>query len=112
MTRVMTNTETAARQMLQDKVNKGVMTQNDATRLFKYAYPTVVATLGNWRQKNATDEAIEQAINRRIRGARLRYAQARVQNNRNLAARDLVVGQMFAAVWKGMQDDVAAYQDR
>lgn len=108
--RVMARTETAAREMLADKVHQGLMTPQDASRLFNYAFSQVVATLGNWRHRNATNQAIEAAIGRRIRAARTALAQAPTQNKRNLAARDLIVAQMFAAVWKGMQDDVAAYQ--
>lgn len=110
--RVMARTETAAREMLQLKVQQNVMTQADATRLFRYAFPTVVATIGNWRRHEYTPEAIEQAIALRAEDARLRLRQARVQNQKNLAARDLVVAQMFSAVWQGMQQDVAAYEDR
>jgi hypothetical protein len=110
--RVTTRTEAAARQMLQDMVDQGVMTQKDATRLFKYAYSQVVVTLGNWRRRNAKPEAIEEAIGRRIKAARVRVVHAPNQNAKNLAHRDLIVALMFQAVWNGMQEDVAAYSGR
>jgi hypothetical protein len=110
--RVIAHTEAAARQMLHDRVKQGIMTENDANRLFRYAFPTVLATLGNWRRKEIKDAAIEAAIDRRIRAARLRISYATKQNDRNLAQRDLVVAQMFSAVWHGMQEDVQTYSGR
>lgn len=110
--RVTTNTEAAVREMFQEKINQGIMTANDANRLYRYAYSNVLVTISNWRRRNAKPEAIEAAISRRIKAARMAIAQASSQDARARAQRDMVVAQMFAAVWKGMQADVAAYQDR
>jgi hypothetical protein len=110
--RVLTNTETAAREMLDTKVQQGLMTEADAIRLFNWGFRIALTTLGNWRHRNATPEAIEDAISRRTQAAKMRRATARTQNQKHLAARDLVLAELFNAVWQGMQRDAAVYATR
>jgi hypothetical protein len=108
--RVIENTEAAARRMLAEKVEQGLMTEADAARLFNWGFRIVLQTIGNWRLRKATDEAIADSIMRRKRAAKVRYVQATTQNNRNLGARDLILAQMFETVWQGMQQDAARYK--
>jgi hypothetical protein len=109
--RVIANTETAARNMLAEKVEQGVMTAADSERLFNWGFRIVLQTIGNWRLRNATDEAIANAILRRKRAAKLHFVQANTQNKRNLGAREMILAQMFEVVWQGMQQDAARYQN-
>lgn len=110
--RVIANTETSVRNLLQEKVRSGLMTQADADRLFRWGFRIVTETIANWRRREATPEAIAGAISRREQIAKTRYAKSIPGNSRHLAARDLILAQMFDAAWKGMQKDVAAYKIR
>lgn len=108
--RVLANAETSAWNLLNEKVAQGQMTERDSVRIFNWGFRTATATIANWRHRSTDTDIIDTAIQRKMQTAKLRIAQARTQNGKNLAARELILAQMFDAVWRGMQKDVAVYQ--
>lgn len=110
--RALANTETAVRELLTTKVKQGQMTEGDAVRLFNWGFRIAVTTIGNLRHRKADDDQINAFIQRKVRDAKTAIRTARTLQAQNLGARDLLLAQMYAVVWTGMQADVAAYQSR
>lgn len=109
--RTLHNAETAVRDLLGEKINKGQMTPQDAERLYRWGFRIALTTIGNFRHRRLSDETIEETIRRKKLVARTALAHAATINAKNLAARELILAEMFGAVWTGMQQDVRAYQD-
>ena len=108
--RVTANTDSAVRDLLAEKIAMRQVDHKEAVRLFTTGYRTIAATIANWRHRNATDEAITEAIARRMHAAKLRRAGARTEAARKMALTELTIAQMYEVIWQGMQQDVAAYQ--
>lgn len=111
--RALTNTETAVRELLAAKVKQGQMTEADAVRLYNWGFRIALTTIGNLRnRREAGDAVITDFIQRKVHAAKTSIRLAPTLRAQNIGARDLLLAQMYAAVWKGMQQDVAAYQSR
>jgi hypothetical protein len=107
--RVLANTEQAVRDLLAEAITRRQVSHKEAVHLYTTGFRTIAATIANWRRRNATDEAIEAAIERRRTAARLHRSQARTPETRTMALREQTVARMYEVIWQGMQQDVAAY---
>jgi hypothetical protein len=120
--RVLANTETAVRDLLAEKIAKRQVTHTEAVRLYTTGFRNISATIAKWRHRNATNEAIQECIDRRMTAARQHKTQAsqilhrcgsrdeRAQKVVAKANQELTIAQMYQVIWDGMQRDVAAYQ--
>jgi hypothetical protein len=107
--RVLANTETAVRDLLAEKIAERQVTHAEAVRLYTSGFRNISATIANWRHRNATDEAIQDAIGRRLTAAKLHRSLARTEAARTKALTELTIAQMYEVIWQGIQQDVAAY---
>jgi hypothetical protein len=108
--RALAHSEAAVRELLEAKVRQGQMTERDAVRLFNWGFRTAITVIGNLRTRKADDDQINAFIQRKIRDAKTAIRTARTLQAQNMGAREFLLAQMYAAVWRGMQEDVAAYQ--
>ena len=110
--RALVHAETAAAELMALKVRQGLLSQKEAQELHGWAFRHALATIGNWRRRNAAPDLITDAIQRRKKAATTRYDLARTWEQRTKLYRDVVLAQMFEVVWMGMQKDNASYAGR
>jgi len=92
------NAQRAGLELLADKVVEGLITEDDAQELYTVGFRFITRTIANWRREGMSAEHITQSFEDRAATAKAR--------GRTLSQAS---AEFYAAVWKGMQQDLAAH---
>lgn len=95
---LLVNAERAGLELLADKVAAGLISESAARDVFAFGFPFITRQIADWRRERVSAEFITEEFDRRAATAKAR--------GRTLSQ---AAAEFYAAVWKGMQKDLAAF---